>query len=265
MTTGVSSGAPEGERIPNLKSGDPDYRAFVGPPSQYDIMGATQFSLLFSLGMRSNDRVLDIGCGSLRSGRLFIAYLDSGKYTGIEPNKWLVDDAIEKQIGKDVLSIKAPTFVYNDQFDVSGLGKFDFIVTQSIASHTGPDMTKLLLRSIDAALLPKGIAAVTFMHSRRVDNAAEGWFYPEGVRYRRETIDRWIHEVGLKGTPIAWFHPRQTWWLVVHEKTVIPPRVFRWLARGETLAMKRSWDPVERARGPANHVRASIGKALRRR
>jgi SAM-dependent methyltransferase len=241
-----------------LKVGDHDYRAFVGPPDQYDLMGATQFSLLYALGLRSDHRLLDIGCGSLRAGRLFIAYLRPGGYAGLEPNKWLVDEAIEKELGRDVLDLKTPTFVHNEQFDISGLGVFDFIVAQSIASHTGPSMTRRLLRSIREGLTPSGTAVVTFMHSRRVDNATEGWSYPDCVLYRRKTIDSWIRGAGLKGVPIAWFHPRQSWWLIVPEGAEIPPRLFRGAVSGETLAMPRSWNALVRARRSGKRLKTSM-------
>jgi len=80
--------------ISKLKAGDNHYMAYVGPPTQYDFMGATQFRLLCTLDLRANHYLLDFGCGSLRAGRLFISYLDEGRYFGIEPNKWLIEDAI---------------------------------------------------------------------------------------------------------------------------------------------------------------------------
>jgi hypothetical protein len=82
--------------VSEFQPGDPEYRAFVGPFDQYDVMGATQFALLFALGLRQTHRFLDIGCGSLRAGRLFIAYLDPGNYVGVEPNQWLIEEAIKK-------------------------------------------------------------------------------------------------------------------------------------------------------------------------
>jgi hypothetical protein len=92
----------------SLKPGSDHYTAYVGPPGQYDFMGATQFALLFALGLREHHKVLDFGCGSLRAGRLLIPYLNPGCYFGIEPNRWLVDEAIKNQIGADIVSIKRP-------------------------------------------------------------------------------------------------------------------------------------------------------------
>jgi hypothetical protein len=68
---------PNGE-VDTIKK---DYRSYVGPSDEYDIMGATQFNLLTSLGLRENHTLLDFGCGSLRAGRLFITYLTKSRYS----------------------------------------------------------------------------------------------------------------------------------------------------------------------------------------
>ena len=62
-----------------------DYRSYVGPTHQYDLIGAAQFALLYALGLREHHRLLDIGCGSLRAGRMLISYLAPGGYTGVDP------------------------------------------------------------------------------------------------------------------------------------------------------------------------------------
>lgn len=229
------------------KVGDHDYRAFVGPPDQYDLMGASQFSLLCALGLRESHRLLDIGCGSLRGGRLFITYLQSGRYTGLEPNAWLVEEAVDKQLGRDALALKSPTFVHNDSFDLAGLDPFDFIVAQSIASHTGPAMTRALLESVKGALAPSGVAAITFLHDEQ-DFSEEGWVYPGTVRYRKSTLEAWLHGAGLRGAPLHWFHPRQTWWAIAHEGVPLPPSLLRLQARGPMLAFRQSWDVPLRVR-----------------
>ena len=48
--------------------GDRHYRAYVGPPDEYDLVSAMTFNLLTTSGLRQGHRVLDIGCGSLRLG-----------------------------------------------------------------------------------------------------------------------------------------------------------------------------------------------------
>jgi SAM-dependent methyltransferase len=233
----VSESEPESERG--------NFQTYVGG-ADYDLKGAMQFALLYSLGLRAGHRLLDIGCGSLRAGRFFITYLDPGGYTGLEPNAWLIDEATEHEIGRDVLALKKPVFAYNDQFDVSGLGVFDFILANSIASHTGPAMTKDLFESVRTALAPAGVAAISFKQDATHDNQLEGWLYPPNhpgvARYRKKTIDQWLRDCGLKGIPIAWYHPTQTWWLIARPETPLPSRRFLVQARGVTLASRDSWD-----------------------
>ena len=72
--------------------GSEHYRAYVGPPHYYDLMAAMAFNLLTICGLREHHRVLDIGCGSLRMGRLLMPYLLAERDTGLEPNRWLVEE-----------------------------------------------------------------------------------------------------------------------------------------------------------------------------
>ena len=122
----------------NESSGGTDYRAFVGPANQYDVIGAAQFALLFALGLREHHRLLDIGCGSLRAGRMLIPYLATDGYVGVDPNAWLIDAAIEDQIGRDIVKVKRPAFDDSDDFSLEHLGRFDYVLAQGVATNTGP-------------------------------------------------------------------------------------------------------------------------------
>ena len=72
----------------STKSGANNQRAFVGPPAQHDSMGATQFRLVTFSGLQEGHSYLDLGCGSLRAGKLILQYLLSNRYCDIEPSKW---------------------------------------------------------------------------------------------------------------------------------------------------------------------------------
>ncbi|MDE1932083.1 MAG: class I SAM-dependent methyltransferase, partial [Alphaproteobacteria bacterium] len=157
----------------SLPAGAVHYTAYVGPPDQFDLMGATQFHLLVTLGLREFHNVLDFGCGSLRAGRLLIPYLASGRYHGVEPNVWLVEDAIERQLGADLIALKRPQFHAFDDFRAERCGvEFDFILAQSIFSHCGADLVATALRGIRPTLTPSGLALVTLLHPGQ-DGTAE--------------------------------------------------------------------------------------------
>ena len=226
--------------------GETDYRAFVGPTDQYDVIGAAQFALLFALGLREHHRLLDIGCGSLRGGRMLIPYLAPDRYVGVDPNAWLIDAAIEDQIGRDIVKLKRPTFDYSGDFSLEHLGRFDFVLAQGVATNTGPSLLRRLLEAIRGALSTGGLAAVTIIHPGTGDEGAipiglddreaPGWRYPDCYSYDRSEIVEAITAAGLTGRPIDWFHPRHQWWLLTGEREALPPESFLATLTGSTRA-----------------------------
>ena len=100
-----------------LSAGSHDYRAFVGPPENYDLVSAMQFNLLTLLGLKEHHFLLDVGCGSLRGGKLFIPYLVAEHYFGIEPEQWLIEEGLRHEIGDDIMDIKRPVLQDNPPCD----------------------------------------------------------------------------------------------------------------------------------------------------
>src|SRR5262245_36492349 len=97
----------------NVRPGSHHYRAFVGDTQTYDIFSYMQFSLMTLLGLRENHTLLDIGCGSLRAGKLFLMYLLPDRYFGIEPEQWLVQEGIDRELGREIMERKRPRFLYD--------------------------------------------------------------------------------------------------------------------------------------------------------
>lgn len=207
-----------------LPPGADHYRAYVGPPERYDFIGASQFALLFQLGLRDNHKVLDFGCGSLRLGRMLIPFLAEGGYFGIDPNRWLIEDGIERELGSSAIALKKPHFAYNDDFDCFVFGQhFDFIVAQSIITHTGPDLLRPLLASAATALASGGLFIFSYIReSEAVSLPPNGWHYPGCVGYSEEQLDQLLTEAGLKGRGLTWFHPGATWHLAVPAGDALP-------------------------------------------
>ena len=195
-----------------LKPGDSQYRAYVGPPEDYDLIAAMAFNLLTTLGLRQHHSLLDLGCGSLRIGRLLIPYLNREKYFGVEPNKWLVDEGIKRELGETLVQIKRPTFFFSDSPDTIAQAEtaFDFALAQSIFSHCGLDLIKGWLSAISHSLAPGGALVATFLIGEE-DSSRTGWIYPECVNYRPATLERAAEEMNLRFEILDWKHPRQTW------------------------------------------------------
>jgi SAM-dependent methyltransferase len=202
-----------------LKPGDPHYRAYVGPPEDYDLIAAMTFNLLTTLGLRQHHSLLDVGCGSLRIGRLLIPYLNREKYFGVEPNEWLVEEGINREIGKSLVEIKRPTFFFSDSPETIARANvaFDFAVAQSIFSHCGLDFIRGWLSAISRSLARDGALIATFLIGEE-DSLRTGWIYPECVNYRPATLERAAADVSLRFEMLDWKHPRQTWALFAAPK-----------------------------------------------
>ena len=199
--------------------GSRPYRAFVGPSDKYDLVGANQFNLLTSLGLREHHYFLDIGCGSLRGGRLFIPYLLSNRYFGIEPEQWLLEEGINQNCGKDLIKIKSPHFSNDQNFTLSIFGKnFDFILAQSIFSHASKDQIKQCLSEAKKIMTSTSIFAATFVRGD-MNNDSNKWLYPECGTYTLDFMLKLIESEGLFGKLLKWRHPNdQTWLAIVKEE-----------------------------------------------
>lgn len=213
-----------------LKAGAHHYRAYVGPPERYDLIAAMTFNLLTTLGLREYHKVLDIGCGSLRIGRLLIPYLDSGNYTGIEPNQWLVEDGIEHEIGKDLLRIKSPKLVFSQDAKTLSDDDYDFAFAQSIFSHCGMDLITQWLGDVYTHLKQEGVFLATFFPAD-TDSTISGWVYPTNVAYKVETIKSVAEKAGLHFELLDWTHPAQQWALFYKDGYDSG-----WLHQGDTLS-----------------------------
>ena len=207
-----------------LATGARHYRAFVGPPEDYDLIGALQFSLLMTLGLREHHTLLDIGCGSLRAGRLFIPYLLPERYFAIEPERWLIDEGIRLEIGQDQIDLKKPTFSQESDFRLTCFGRsFDFLMAQSIFSHTSPAQIDRCLSEARKVMTETSVFVATFVEGAQ-NYDGEKWAYQGdnvtytedverrgSVTYTLDFLQEAAVRAGLVCTRLEYPHPRQVW------------------------------------------------------
>ena len=206
-----------------LPKGAHTYRGMVG--GHYDLGGALQFNILtFVLGLREHHFLLDIGCGSLRAGRLFIPYLKKGHYYGIEPEMWMVEEGMAKELGRGIKTAKKPIFSDNEDFDLTIFSrKFDYLLACSIFTHASVVQIKKCLAEAKQVLKPQGIFAFTFLEGI-TEWPGDEWC-PAPRFYTQEHIGEYIAENGLVGyfienvrkfEPIEWPEAvTQKWGLAV--------------------------------------------------
>lgn len=199
----------------DLPIGTHHYRAFVGTPERYDLVSAMQFNLLTFLGLREEHFLLDIGCGSLKAGRLFIPYLLPGRYFGIEPEQWLIDEGIKNEVGADLIQIKQPSFSNNSNFNLGLFAQqFDFLVAHSVFSHASEPQIKRCLAEAKKVMNPSSIFAATFLPGDS-NYTGHDWVYPDCVTYTSAHMVSLAKEHGLTGKVINWPHPSRQVWLVM--------------------------------------------------
>lgn len=205
----------------------PKYRSSVGMPHGYDLMGGLQFALLLALGLREQHVLCDVGCGSLRAGRLFIPYLQAGHYYGVEPQQWKVEEGIRHEVGAEMIAKRRPTFAHFSDFELDTFEtEFDYVLAQSVFSHTYRDLTTRGLRAIRECLAPDGIFVGTFFETIPVilprgsaDRPDEGSGYRPSlcVAYTWREWSTAVREAGLVCKRFRWRHKRQTWIVAAHE------------------------------------------------
>lgn len=192
-----------------------DHREFVGPADEYDVNAAMQFSLLTYLGLRESHTLLDIGCGSLRGGRLFIVYLLPARYFGIEPEQWLVECGIREEIGTDLIELKSPSFSYNRDFACTVFDrKFDYILAQGVFVHAPEWQIRECISEAAKCMKPTSILAATYMQGNENYSGSE-WVYPETTTYTPIRMAEIASAAGLSCIPIAWPHPRGANWILL--------------------------------------------------
>ena len=200
-----------GEKI---SPGEHHYRAFIGATQTYDIFSHMQFSLMTLLGLRQEHTLLDIGCGSLRAGKLFMVYLLPERYFGIEPEEWLVEEGLERELGRELVEKKKPRFLFERDFSCTKFGvKFDFSIAQSIFSHASVGQIRRCLSQVKETMHERSIFAASFVEGDEDYDGSE-WVYPETIRYRAATIERLAAECGLETRRVEWFHIGGQAWFV---------------------------------------------------
>lgn len=198
------------------------YRSAVGPADRYDVLGAHQFCVMVSLGLREQHKLLDLGCGSLRGGRLFIPYLQRGNYYGIEPNDYLVEEGLDNELGRSVLGVKNPSWSNNADLDCAVFTRttgvtFDFVLAQSIFSHAPPRMIYTCLHSLREALKPTGAFIFTYFQGAN-DYRGTTWARSPDAHYTAEWM---LHVLKREGGfqhvhTLACEHPSGQTWMEAH-------------------------------------------------
>lgn len=189
----------------------------------WDEMGELQARHLADNGLAPTDRLLDIGCGSLRAGVRLVPMLDPGHYYGIDLLPALLEEGYEREIRPLGLEGRLPreNLHATDDFTIPFEGVlFDKALAQSVFTHLPINHLRLCLHKLRPRMREGGTFFCTFFrappelprdrpmrHEPRGEVESFGWRDPfhvwdEDIRFAMEGLG-WRFD-GLRD----WRHPR---------------------------------------------------------
>ena len=148
-------------------------------------LGQMQFDYLIKHGLQPGDRMLEIGCGNLRAGRLFIDYLEPGGYYGIDISPDILISA-QATIAAYDLRAKLPhlTLVKDLRFDFLPDRTFHFAHAHSVFSHSPIEVIDECLTHVGRVMTPGGFFDFTFGRT----HGPEHHVLREDFYYRTQTL-----------------------------------------------------------------------------
>lgn len=163
-------------------------RELVGRPDLWGVKRAFQFEFLLSRGLEPEHSLLDVGCGTLRGGVPFIAYLEEGRYVGVESRYEAMREGLE-ELARHDLEKKRPILLTADLLSVvDHLPPFDFIWAYSVVFHMRDPVVEDTL-------------AFVATHLR------EGGRFLANVEAGERNEEEWL-EFPVIRRPLAWYRER---------------------------------------------------------
>ncbi len=188
------------------------HREVVG--GMWEEIGKLQFDFLVAHGLMPQHFLLDIGCGSLRGGVHFIAYLERGHYTGVDKSRELLEAGRQIELARYGLTDRHPVLVEMDDFDFSVLKqKFHYALAQSLFTHLSLNSIIRCVVNLENALVSGGKFFASFFEN------PQGKFNLQSVMHPR-----------LDGPPIASYFDRDPYHYDFD--------VFKWICSGTALQVE---------------------------
>ena len=147
------------------------------PPGEYfsvwhDI-GLWQLEALQAVGLATESRLLDIGCGAMRLGLYAVQYLADGRYYGIDAFAPFV--GLARLLAERTGIAKKFHIAHDAAFDFARFGaSFDYANAQSVFTHLSADDCERCMASLRPVMAPGGCFLFTYLVGAP---ATRGFFY----------------------------------------------------------------------------------------
>ena len=140
-----------------LKTTQEKRHALVGAGNLWKMKRDFQMRFLKEQGMRKTDKLMDVGCGTLRGGIPMIEYLDNNNYFGIDVRENVLIEG-RKELKTFKLEHKNPTLISFDHFsDIQIETKFNIIFAFSVLIHLADEIAENCFQFVGKSLLDDGV------------------------------------------------------------------------------------------------------------
>lgn len=177
-------------------------------------IGRLQFEFLKAEGLTPGDRLLDVGCGSLRGGRHFVRYLNAGRYVGVDISEGVLG-AARDLVAREGLAGKRPLLLLSAdkrltfaEAAASAVGPFDVLLAQSVFTHLMPEHIEEGFANLRRVLAPGAAFYFTFFEGAHRRKTVKGFAQPfafyegladrHGYRVERVSAEAYPHPRGQK-------------------------------------------------------------------
>jgi len=172
----------------------------VGDPTFWKMKQDFQINFLKGQGLKPNQKLMDIGCGTLRGGIPLINYLEEGNYYGVEVREKVLNEG-RKELQEEKLEDKKPVLIHFNDFNELNLEEeFDVMFAFSVLIHLSDDICEKCFQFVGRHLADSGSF---FANVNTVPRKEGNW---QGFPVVSRPLDFYktlAHQAGLKMSEVG--------------------------------------------------------------
>ena len=140
-----------------LKSRQEKRHSLVGAGNLWKMKRDFQINFLKNQGLQKTDKLMDVGCGTLRGGIPIIQYIDVNNYFGIDVRENVLVEG-RRELKTFKLEHKKPTLLAFDKFSNINIDtKFNIIFAFSVLIHLEDKIAARCFQFVGMSLSDKGV------------------------------------------------------------------------------------------------------------